>query len=291
MGPPGGGRNFITNRLIRHFNILAYTELPKDIILQIFGSLLNYYFRKFPEKVKHCGELVAESCLNVFEICKNKLLPTPSKSHYTFNLRDIWKVVQGICSASPKEINQPIELVKLWYHENMRVYYDRLINEEDKTIFVNSVVETANKDFAGELSKQEHAEDQVFTHRRLIYGDFMSGRELETRNYCEISNMEKFIEKMNELLEEYNAEMGSKKSMKLVMFVEACEHICRIARIIKQPQGNALLLGVGGSGRQSLSRLASFISGYKTMQIEVIKNYSMRNWREDIKAVLLQAGI
>lgn len=55
MGPPGGGRTFITNRLIRHFNILAYTELPKDIILQIFGSLLNYYFRKFPEKVKHCG--------------------------------------------------------------------------------------------------------------------------------------------------------------------------------------------------------------------------------------------
>jgi dynein heavy chain len=85
--------------------------------------------------------------------------------------------------------------------------------------------------------------------------------------------------------------MGSKKAMKLVMFLDACEHICRIARIIRQPQGNALLLGVGGSGRQSLARMASFISGYKISQIEVIKNYSMRNWREDIKAVLLQAGL
>ena len=161
----------------------------------------------------------------------------------------------------------------------MRVYHDRLINEEDKAMFISAAVEIGNRDFKEELSKQEHPEDQVFSQQRLIYGDFMGGRDTENRNYSEIQNMDRFIDKMKEFLEEYNAEMGSKKAMKLVMFMEACEHICRIARIIKQPQGNALLLGVGGSGRQSLARLASFISGYKTVQIEVIKNYSMRNWR------------
>lgn len=55
--------------------------------------------------------------------------------------------------------------------------------------------------------------------------------------------------------------------MKLVMFFDACEHISRIARVLRQPQGNALLLGVGGSGRQSLARLATFISNYKSSQI------------------------
>jgi dynein heavy chain len=68
-------------------------------------------------------------------------------------------------------------------------------------------------------------------------------------------------------LEEYNAEMGSKKAMKLVMFLDACEHIARIARIIRQPQGNALLLGVGGSGRQSLSKIATYIMNYSIRQI------------------------
>ena len=80
-------------------------------------------------------------------------------------------------------------------------------------------------------------------------------------------------------------------AMKLVMFLDACEHVSRIARIIRQPQGNGLLLGVGGSGRQSLSRLATFIMSYLLRQIEVIKNYSMKNWREDIKDILLTAGV
>lgn len=61
-----------------------------------------------------------------------ELLPTPSKSHYTFNLRDIWRVFQGICSASPKHTTDVKDLLKLWYHENMRVFHDRLTTVEDR---------------------------------------------------------------------------------------------------------------------------------------------------------------
>ena len=79
--------------------------------------------------------------------------------------------------------------------------------------------------------------------------------------------------------------------MPLVMFLDACDHVARIQRIIRQPLGNAFLLGVGGSGRQSLSRLATFIAGQKMFQIEVIKGYGMANWREDVKVALMQAGV
>jgi dynein heavy chain len=98
---------------------------------------------------------------------------------------------------------------------------------------------------------------------------------------------------LESLLEEYNSDLGggSKKQMKLIMFLDACEHITRIARILRQPMGNALLLGIGGSGRQSLTKLATFLSNYKLQQIEVIKNYSLRAWREDIKRILMLAGI
>ena len=59
MGPPGGGRTFITNRVIRHFNILAYTELPNDIINTSFSSLLNFYFKKFPEPAKNMAQQIS----------------------------------------------------------------------------------------------------------------------------------------------------------------------------------------------------------------------------------------
>lgn len=50
----------------------------------------------------------------------------------------------------------------------------------------------------------------------------MGGRDVEIRNYIQIDLNDKFLDKMNEFLEEYNAEMGSKKAMKLVMFLDAC---------------------------------------------------------------------
>jgi dynein heavy chain, axonemal len=74
------------------------------------------------------------------------------------------------------------------------------------------------------------------------------------------------------------------------MFLDACDHVSRIQRVIRQPLGNAFLLGVGGSGRQSLARLATYCATYKLFQIEVVKGYSMTNWREDCKKALMQAG-
>jgi len=96
------------------------------------------------------------------------------------------------------------------------------------------------------------------------------------------------VKRIEDYLEDFNA--GSKHQMKLVMFLDACDHVSRICRVLRQPLGNALLLGVGGSGRQSLCKLATFISNFKIYSIEVIKGYAMRDWRENCKTVLMQAG-
>ncbi|XP_005113611.1 dynein heavy chain 1, axonemal-like, partial [Aplysia californica] len=97
------------------------------------------------------------------------------------------------------------------------------------------------------------------------------------------------VKTMEEFLEDYN--QINTAQMKLVLFMDAVTHVSRIARIIRQPLGNALLLGMGGSGRQSLTRLAAHMSEFDCFQIELAKNYGMSEWREDLRQVMMKAGL
>lgn len=93
---------------------------------------------------------------------------------------------------------------------------------------------------------------------------------------------------MNSFLEDFNS--VSKKPMSLVLFDFAIMHVLRICRILRMSSGNAFLIGVGGSGRQSLSKLAVFICDYGLVETEQSKNYNIDQWKEDMKKLLLLAG-
>jgi dynein heavy chain len=281
MGPPGGGRNPITPRFLRHFNMIGYAQISDASKQIIFSTILTSFVQAFPPAVQAMSNAMVKSTILVYNRVTAELLPTPAKTHYMFNLRDLAKVVQGVLMGSAKHIDTPEKFVRLWVHESQRVFQDRMTNDTDRNWF---------KDLLKDMTETEYVLDwnSIYNQERLFFGDYMIPGA-DPKVYTEVEDISKLQPIIEDYLMDHNAE--SKSPMPLVMFLDAIEHVSRISRVIRQPQGNALLLGVGGSGRQSLSRLATFIAGYKLFQVEIVKGYGVAEWREDVKTCLLDAGL
>ncbi|XP_052086994.1 dynein axonemal heavy chain 1-like isoform X4 [Mytilus californianus] len=289
MGPPGGGRNPISARLLRHFNFIAFTEMEDSSKRKIFGSIFKSWVdtelmglvNEVPAMQQHVDQMVT-TCISVYNTITTQLLPTPTKSHYTFNLRDLSKVFQGMLMVDPTKIDGLPSLLRLWYHESCRVFQDRLVNDEDRNWFASLIKEKMKTDFKMEF-------EEVVTKEPVIYGDFMSTSMGDNKPYIEIEDHVKMVKVLDDSLEDYN--QINTAQMKLVLFMDAVKHISRISRVIRQPLGNALLLGMGGSGRQSLTRLSAHIAEFDCFQIELAKNYGINEWKDDLKKVMMKAGL
>ena len=296
MGPPGGGRTFITPRFTRWFNVISVTEFDGEAMSGIFDSIMKFQYEKkgTPGVIKGLKDNMIKSTMAVYDAALSNLLPTPLKSHYLFNLRDAARVVFGILMADTESMTDGAQGVRLWVHEVLRVFYDRLTDDLDRSWLIEFIREILKKNFSFDLNKiMEHLlspEDeglvQIPQIRRLLFGDF--GNPEGKRIYAEMQDPQKVIQVCNTFLEDYNA--MSKKPMQLVLFLFMIEHISRICRVLRSPGGHALLVGVGGSGRQSCTRLASFIMDYVVIEIEISKTYGMNEWREDLKKLLTSAG-
>ncbi|KAI1899528.1 hypothetical protein AGOR_G00062720 [Albula goreensis] len=129
-------------------------------------------------------------------------------------------------------------------------------------------------------------DESIFIHQPLIYCHFAHG--VGEPHYFPVSDWEKLHKTLTDALEHYN-ELHA--VMNLVLFEEAMQHICRISRILEAPHGNALLIGVGGSGKQSLCRLAAFLSVLEVFQITLRKGYGIHDLRSDIAALYLKVGV
>jgi dynein heavy chain len=282
MGNPTGGRNPITARMKRLMSIVSFAEMDDSSQRQIFSNILGQFLKPFDPSIGRITDNIINATQSLYNTISDGLLPTPIRPHYTFNLRDMAKVIQGCLMTTPKVCEDKKNFVTLWVHECFRVFRDRMINMEDANWVTEQCMELVSSELG--LDKSDCLDESG----RLFFGDYMIPGA-EPKLYDIVSDTEKLTGTIVEYLNDYNAE--SKSPMNLVLFLDAIEHVSRIARVLRQPRGNALLLGVGGSGRQSLTRLASYVSEYTTFQVEIAKGYGIPEWREDIKTCLLKAGV
>eukprot|EP01116_Phalansterium_solitarium_P023771 TRINITY_DN849_c1_g1_i4.p1 TRINITY_DN849_c1_g1~~TRINITY_DN849_c1_g1_i4.p1 ORF type:complete len:3887 (-),score=1955.58 TRINITY_DN849_c1_g1_i4:123-11783(-) len=289
MGPPGGGRSLISPRLQGQFNVISIAFPSDEQLKRIYSTLINQKLQEFDEEeLKPLGELLTQATIELYDTVSRTLLPTRTKSHYVFNLRDMSKVFQGLLQAHPDAIDSADSLIKLWVHECFRVFYDRLVDERDQTWFRTAISEKAASVFGVSWYKLYRDAPLPFP-----FGDFTDEVRGEVGRYRELpvsDNMDKLRAFMAERLEDYNMETGV-VPLDTVFFRYAIEHVCRLVRIFRQPRGNALLVGVGGSGRSSLARFAAYLAGYKLFTLEMKKGFRLQDFRDRLKELYRVAGV
>eukprot|EP00064_Thunnus_orientalis_P004446 superscaffoldBa00000405_g4458 len=286
---PGGGRNDIPQRLKRQFTVFNCTLPSNTSIDKIFGIIGCGYFdtcRNFKPEISDMVKCLVSAGRILWQWTKAKMLPTPSKFHYIFNLRDLSRIWQGMLNVKADECDDIPTLLALFKSECTRVIADREWFEKN----VSRVI-------------QEHVDPDLVPelHPEPYFVDFLrdapepTGEEDDDacfdapKIYELVPNFEFLSEKLMMYQTQHN-EVIRGSSLDLVFFTDAMTHLVKISRIIRTDNGNALLVGVGGSGKQSLTRLASYIAGYNIFQITLTRTYNVSNFMDDLKVLYKTAG-
>ncbi|XP_055378973.1 dynein axonemal heavy chain 12 [Condylostylus longicornis] len=295
---PGGSRQDVYARFLSHFNIFSINEFAEITMNRIFVSILSTAYKNngHTMEVNASVKQIVDATLIIYKLVQMELLPTPSKAHYIFNIRDIARVIGG-CSLLKKEsVDSKTVFPRIWYHEAMRIFYDRLVDNYDYEWMFNKLNDCLKECFntSPELAfenylKEEGSEFNLDLANKIIFGSYLDEDvETDDKKYEEVQSVEVFYNIAFKNLEEYNSMRKTK--MDISLFTYALQHLNKICRVMSMQGSSALLVGIGGSGRQSLCKLGAQINSQSLYQPEITKNYGANDWHDDLKAVLKEAG-
>lgn len=219
-----------------------------------------------------------------------------------------------------KKLISPEKLMRLWAHETYRVYFDRYIfgvtfwnssnflgntsikmyvihrvsDPDDQKFLLDTLTSCCKTHFKLDLSRAFGKRIPMGAYvtndimRNLMFGNFMEP-DAEHKTYDEIEDWIKLEKIINYYLNEYNS--SATIPLNLTLFKYSIEHIARISRALQIPQGHLIAVGNGGSGRKISIKLAACMAGAELYSFDFRDSYTMTEWRDDIKKVLMSAGL
>lgn len=270
--PKDPGRNAMSERFLRHVALLKIDHPSAAGMKQIYKAF-NSASLKCAPNLRHFTEALTEAMLDAYEKIRATLTPD-IKAHYVFSPRELTRWCRGILRALMADRYESIgPLIQIWFHEAMRLFYDRIVAPEDKMWCKSMLVETAELHFPVSGVKD-------LLEGPLFFTSWLSG------NYQLVGELEltKFVRQRMKVFSE------EELNVKIVLYQDLLDHILRIDRVLRQPQGHMMLVGASAGGKSTLVKFVSWMNGLKLVQLRVRSGYTVHEFEAALRRILLDCA-
>lgn len=270
--PTDAGRTPLGLRFLRHAP-LVMVDYPGEVSLgQIYGTFNNAVLKILPS-LRGYADALTQAMIQVYLQSQKRFTPD-IQPHYVYSPREMTRWSRAIYQAIRHLETLSLEgLVRIWAHEALRLFSDRLMNDEER-LWTENTIDRIALEFFPNVNR-----DAALT-RPMLYSNWLS------KNYIPVARDElrEFVKaRLHTFCEE-------ELDVPLVLFNDVLDHVLRIDRVFRQPQGHLILIGVSGSGKTTLSRFVAWMNGLSVFQIKVHGHYSSEDFDEDLRNVLRRCG-
>ena len=281
--PTDAGRVALSPRFLRHCP-LVFVDFPAVPSLKAIYGTFNRALLKLVPSLRSYADALTDAMIEVYS--RSQAQFTPDKApHYVYSPRELSRWVRALYEAiKPPETPggggsstanslSPTDLVRLWAHEALRLFQDRLIERSERDWTDGCIDDVAQRYFPS-------VDLKAALRRPILFSNWL------TRHYTSVEQ-EPLREHVKTRLRVFNEE---ELEIKLVIFDEVLDHILRIDRVLRQPLGHLLLVGTSGAGKTILSKFVAWMNGMSVFQIKVHKYYTGKDFDKDLRSVLIRAG-
>ncbi len=271
--PSDAGRKVLSSRFLRHVPLL-YVDYPHEESLKQIYRCFNHALLKLHPNLKGFVDPLNNSMVE-FYLSNQQRFTVDIAPQYIYSPRELSRWIRAMYEAmSPLDAMTADELVRLWAHEALRLFQDRLITSDEKDWCYTALTKVANNHFS-------HVNVTACLELPMFYSNWISN------HYCSVDKeaLRAFIAARLRVFYEEELDVS------LVIFDDVMEHVLRIDNVLRHPLGHILLVGESGAGKTVLTRFVAWMNGLSVFQIKANNKYTIDNFDEDLRLLLRRVGV
>lgn len=270
--PKDPGRNIMSPRFMRHVT-LVMVDYPGPSSLKLIYDAFNRASLKCAPNLRGFVDLITNAMLEIYYGNKQHFT-TNKRSHYIYSPRELTRWCRGMLEAFMSvQYDDVSYLVRLWYHEGLRLFYDRLVEDQERNWCKNLFWLVAGKYFP-------HVNLDISLKEPILFSTWLTS-EYQSADENELR---KFVKERLRVFSEEELHVD------LIVFEDLLDYSLRIDRALRQHQAHMILVGPSTSGKTTLTKFVAWMNGLSVVQLRVHTGYTIIQFESVLRNVLLKCA-